>query len=298
MHAYGHQWACQLAYNPRLCRGLGLTDGEGVERTWSRLRKLVGVVRTSSVRSFPSLQMFEFHRLSNLQRARRIWITDRLLSSIALDLRDDLGDWIRRRLKKGVQEQGQKAKQLLKTVSVSDEELRRQWNLQKAAQMSVRSRRCSLFPSLPLSLMLLADAPARLKKELDTVLTLQGDLDAVEKAIHTAKVTLSQPSTPSTPTKILKGLEQMHDQLSDKVEELYVSLNIQESYPDLQGVGLDFVRILLMARDLKINIRKRAVGSFFEWDRLDQAVGGRSNPLGVFFISSAILSWFLNFSRH
>ena len=101
MHAYGHQWACQLAYNPHLCRGLGLMDGEGVERTWSQLRKLVGVVRTSSVRSFPSLQMFEFHRLSNLQRAWHIWLTDWQLSSIALDLRDDLGDWIRHRLKKG-----------------------------------------------------------------------------------------------------------------------------------------------------------------------------------------------------
>ena len=166
MHAYGHQWACQLAYNPRLCRGLGLTDGEGVERTWSRLRKLVGVVRTSSVRSFPSLQMSEFHRLSNLQRARRIWLTDRQLSSIALDLRDDLGDWIRRRLKKGVQEQGQKARQLLNTVNVSDEELRWQWNLQKAAQMSVRSRRCGLFPSLPLLLMLLADARKKIRRRL------------------------------------------------------------------------------------------------------------------------------------
>ena len=49
MHAYGHQWSCQLSYNPRLCKGLGLTDGEGVERTWSRLRKLIGIVRTSSV---------------------------------------------------------------------------------------------------------------------------------------------------------------------------------------------------------------------------------------------------------
>ncbi|KAF9269963.1 hypothetical protein L218DRAFT_1071469 [Marasmius fiardii PR-910] len=31
MHAYGHQWACQLHYNPRLRlrAGLGLTDGEG-----------------------------------------------------------------------------------------------------------------------------------------------------------------------------------------------------------------------------------------------------------------------------
>ena len=73
----------------------------------------------------------------------------------------------------------------------------------------------------------------------------------------------------------------MHEELSNKVEELYVSLNVQESYPDLQGFGIDFVRTLLMAHDLKVNIRKRAIGSFFEWDRLDQAVGGRSNPLGT-----------------
>ena len=79
---------------------------------------------------------------------------------------------------------------------------------------------------------------ARLKKELDTVLTLQGDLDAVEKAIHAAKITLSQSSTPSKPTKILRGLEEMHDQLSDRVEELYVSLNIQhqENVPFVFGV--------------------------------------------------------------
>ncbi|KAI6003806.1 hypothetical protein EDD15DRAFT_2360083 [Pisolithus albus] len=36
-----------------------------------------------------------------------------------------------------------------------------------------------------------------------------------------------------------------------------------------------------MARDLKINIRKRAIGSFFEWDKLDRAVGGKDKPLGT-----------------
>lgn len=49
MHAYGHQWACQLVYNPRLCEGLGLTDGEGVERLWSRLRRLIGIERSQWV---------------------------------------------------------------------------------------------------------------------------------------------------------------------------------------------------------------------------------------------------------
>ena len=49
MHAYGHQWSCQLIYNPRLKKGLGLTDGEGVERIWSRLRGLIGMERRSGV---------------------------------------------------------------------------------------------------------------------------------------------------------------------------------------------------------------------------------------------------------
>jgi Kyakuja-Dileera-Zisupton transposase len=52
MHAYGHQWSCQLVYNPRLQKGLGLTDGEGVERTWSRLRKSICITRSCGVCGF------------------------------------------------------------------------------------------------------------------------------------------------------------------------------------------------------------------------------------------------------
>jgi hypothetical protein len=82
--------------------------------------------------------------------------------------------------------------------------------------------------------------------------------------------------------KIINGLLEAHQELADSVEKLYVSLNVQDSFPDLNGVELEFIRTLLMARDLKMNIRKRAIGSFFEWDRLDQAVGGRSQALGLF----------------
>lgn len=38
-------------YNPRLATGLGLSDGEGTERLWSRLIKLIGVERSSLVSS-------------------------------------------------------------------------------------------------------------------------------------------------------------------------------------------------------------------------------------------------------
>ncbi|KIO06300.1 hypothetical protein M404DRAFT_37547, partial [Pisolithus tinctorius Marx 270] len=43
MHAYGHEWACQLIYNPRITTGLSLSDGEGTKCLWSRFTKLIGV---------------------------------------------------------------------------------------------------------------------------------------------------------------------------------------------------------------------------------------------------------------
>ena len=78
----------------------------------------------------------------------------------------------------------------------------------------------------------------------------------------------------------LQSLERSHDLLLTKVDTLYASLNILDRFPELNGVNLDFVRTLLLACNLKINIRKQAIGSFFEWDKLDHAVGGKQKTLG------------------
>ena len=43
MHAYGHEWACQLVFNPCLSVGLGLSDGEGTKHLWSCIIKLIGI---------------------------------------------------------------------------------------------------------------------------------------------------------------------------------------------------------------------------------------------------------------
>lgn len=125
------------------------------------------------------------------------------------------------------------------------------------------------------------DAPARLKKELDTVLTLQADLNTSDTALQSTRLMLEK-GTASQDT--LEALERGHDRLMAKVEVLYASLNIHDQFPELEGINLDFVRLLLMARDLKMNIRKRAITSFFEWDKLDRAVGGAQQALGKSFI--------------
>ncbi|KNZ79946.1 hypothetical protein J132_08423 [Termitomyces sp. J132] len=245
MHAYAHQWACQIIYNPRIRTGVGLTDGEGVERLWSRMRKLIAVSRSSG-------------------RSRHIYIIDRHVGSIGQELRDDLGSWMRRRLSKRINVQEHKAHQWLTSSSIEKGVLRHEWALQQASELSLR-----------------AQAPVRLKKELDVVLTLQSNLDACEKSLESARLTLSESTATPRSLRSLASLQNNQEQLKHDIEDLYASLSIQESFPELRGVDLEFIRILVIARDLKINVRKRAVGSFFEWERLDRASGGRDQPLGT-----------------
>ncbi|KAI0694788.1 hypothetical protein C8Q76DRAFT_634071 [Earliella scabrosa] len=245
MHAYGHQWSCQLVYNPRLREGLGLTEGEGTERVWSKFRKLIGVTRTSG-------------------RSRRIWYLDRHADSVNLNAREDLGSWLRSRLKNGVEARTAKAEQELLEIRIPTSELRHQWQLQRSAQLSVKNH-----------------APTRLKKELDTVLNLQAELDDIKKYVSNMRSHIESEDTNPEAHHFLRSLQQSHARTIEQVEALYASLNVPEDFPELQGLSLPFIRTLIMARDLKINIRKRAIGSFFEWDKLDRAAGGRDQPLGT-----------------
>lgn len=67
---------------------------------------------------------------------------DRQVASIGQELRDDLGNWLRRRLSRGVEGQGKKAQFTLTNSGVPVAELREQWNLQCVAQLSLRARKC------------------------------------------------------------------------------------------------------------------------------------------------------------
>lgn len=114
-------------------------------------------------------------------------------------------------------------------------------------------------------------------------MALQAEIDAVAEAIQAARTSIQKADAKTTrsPLKIIVDLEHTEEQLRTDAEALYASLNIHESFPELQNVNLEFLQTLLMARDLKINIRKRAIGSFFEWAKLDRAVGGKAQPLGT-----------------
>ncbi|KAG1802437.1 hypothetical protein EV424DRAFT_1351735 [Suillus variegatus] len=190
MHAYGHEWACQLVHNPRMRIGLGLSDGEGTERLWSHFAAAIGS-----------------------------------------EMQSNLGDWIQQRLKCGINNQGTAAQEVLDQYT-----------------------------------------PVCLKKELNTGLTLQADLDTSNTALQSTRLMLEKGAASKDTLRALEALEKGHDCLMAKVKILYASLNIHDQFPELEGINLDFVQLLLMACDLKMNIRKWAITSFFGWDKLDRAV--------------------------
>jgi hypothetical protein len=108
-----------------------------------------------------------------------------------------------------------------------------------------------------------------------------------DRAIHVARAAIQKDVISDDTTAALDSLERTHDRLLTKVDALYASLNVSAKFPELEGIPLEFVRLLLLARDLKINIRKRAIGSFFEWDKLDRAVGGAHQALGIYYSVSS-----------
>lgn len=107
-------------------------------------------------------------------------------------------------------------------------------------------------------------------------------METVTNAIQITKLALNQAAAPDPATNYLEVLATMQNRLLENVELLFSSLNVGVDFPELRGFPLPFVQTLLLARDLKRNIRMRAIEAFFEWDRLDQAVGGREEALGWF----------------
>ena len=157
--------------------------------------------------------------------------------------------------------------------------LQDQWKLQQAAQLLVHAR---TSPPIHIThpLTTFTDAPACLKKELNMVLTLQGDIDAIEKTLQKTWRIISQGEAPKDSIVTILMIEQIQQRLQEESERLYALLNIHDSYPELQGMSLKFVRTLLWACNLKIIIRKCAITSFFKWDNLNSVMGKKSNPLG------------------
>ncbi|KAI5891124.1 uncharacterized protein SCHCODRAFT_01045551, partial [Schizophyllum commune H4-8] len=116
-HAFGHDWPCQLIYHPRKCVGFGLTDGEGCERFWYSISKLI-----------PYLRVAGFHLRKYTLNAQFAFATK--------DAIKGLGAWLRCKDVRLAEKRNEARTLLNEAGDVADDEsfIRGQWRAQVAEQ--------------------------------------------------------------------------------------------------------------------------------------------------------------------
>ncbi|KAI6039373.1 hypothetical protein EDC04DRAFT_2568472, partial [Pisolithus marmoratus] len=186
-----------------------------------------------------------------------IWLLDCHATAIGYEMWMEPGNWIWHCLRKGVHKQGSATQEVLDNCGMSITELWEQWTSQRAVQLSIRAHMYKfLKPKISYSQLTPLDAPVKLKTELNTVLTLQANLDTTTKVVQGAWATIEKGNVTPDILDTLASVEHSHTRLIIKAEALYSSLNVHKQFPQLTNVSLDFVHTLLMAHDLKINIFK------------------------------------------
>ncbi|KAH7101878.1 hypothetical protein BKA62DRAFT_618111 [Auriculariales sp. MPI-PUGE-AT-0066] len=244
MHSFAHMWFCQIHFAPRFKLGLGLTDGEGVERLWSRLRKLIPILR-------------------HVYRTRRILMLDIHIGWAADNLLAELSQWISRRFK-SVDEKEKRARRLLNASGHTIAELRMQWRMQQSAQTSVRKK-----------------AAALMKQELHEIAALQDKVHSVKLSITRTERSIRNGANGSNRTlrAKLRELRASETRLTADAEELYATINVPSDFPSLRVYGPEFARQLVMLSDARRIVQSRVAGRLFEHERIDQATGGVGRPL-------------------
>ncbi|KAG6904446.1 hypothetical protein DXG01_009881, partial [Tephrocybe rancida] len=113
-HAFGHQWVCQIIYHPRKRTSFGLSDGEGCERFWHSISKLIAY-----------LHVCGYHQ--------RIYTLDRQVDHAQRETLENLSAWLLRRSQHALTKQ-KAAESILRDCGKLETDLRAEWKDQVKTQ--------------------------------------------------------------------------------------------------------------------------------------------------------------------
>ncbi|KAJ7170426.1 hypothetical protein C8R43DRAFT_875971 [Mycena crocata] len=238
LHSLHHEYLCKMLHSPLVQRGLGLTDGEFVERLLSALRNCITVTRG---------QWAE----------RRISTLEKQLRYIHRKERNSLGDWLQRRRDR-IQKEIDEATTVLRECGLPIEQLREEWCLEQEAAHAAND-----------------GDDAKNLASINILLDLQVAVDSLNKKVNRAlgKTKLATKS-------LVKKIGTLLEQVTSLIDDMHASQAEQLS-PTLAGTTLDSMRTLLLARSVKIVIRKLAAKSFAKFEQVDKAKAGRGPSLGT-----------------
>ncbi|KZO89545.1 hypothetical protein CALVIDRAFT_464841, partial [Calocera viscosa TUFC12733] len=254
LHAYGHEWACQVVYNPRRRSGFGLTDGEGSERVWSRTRRLIPILRRAN-------------------DSRRTFALERKLQRCGATMIETLGSWMKKKYKL-ISRHRSAALEDIRGSGLTESQLR---------DLLEEQKKDSARP--------IPQTSQEVQRKVELFKKLQTDLERVGAAIQDTVQSLKDELGWSRSAAAFRSLSEKHQDLMHNGHHLLGDLRLDHTFPELSGVSAQFLHYLLLAREEKINIRARVVEHLWELSRLQRARGGGHDPVGTKVRDAILKGW-------
>ncbi|KAJ3968127.1 hypothetical protein EV361DRAFT_806133 [Lentinula raphanica] len=238
-HAFGHGWPCQCIYHPRKCVGFGLSDGEGCERFWHSISKLIAYLRVCG------------HHL-------RIYTLDSQIQHADGESLQGLASWIVRKWKNAEAKRFEAEKDIRYSMK-DDEFLRAQW----AAQVETQTK------PLPKQSRLAG------KKMVEEALRLRTVRDTLADRVRRLENTVTDLS--AEPYEIAEAEEELLD-VKERLEKTSMTLKNKERVLGVEGrsqyrhlASSPFITARMNARSCKMRLRAKLTARKFERDRLERS---------------------------
>ncbi|KAG6913223.1 hypothetical protein DXG01_008639 [Tephrocybe rancida] len=237
-HVFGHQWACQIIYHPRKCRGFGLSHGEGCECFWHSISKLIAY-----------LQVCGYHQ--------QLYTLDCQVDYAHDEIIEGLGAWLLRRSQHVLKKC--KAMELI-LQGCGDQEvlLRAQWDAQVAAQtkpLPCQSKKAG--KDTVNELIRLRETQNDLKKHVKEYDAIIADVDLLPDEYADARTELES---------VHKRLEELRTRIRRKQAVLGVGDRTQLT----NLINNPFLALRMQMLALKQRLRDRLRFRKFELDRLER----------------------------
>ncbi|KAJ3714958.1 hypothetical protein C8R42DRAFT_590499, partial [Lentinula raphanica] len=238
-HAFGHNWPCQCIYHPRKCKGFGLSDGEGCERFWHSISRLVPYLRVCG----------HYHRLYSL---------DTQIQHADQESLWGLATWIIRKWKLTEAKRIDGEKDVRFSMK-SPDFLRAQW----AEQVKYQTR------PLP------RQSRTAAKKAAQDAVRLRNVRDTLRDRVHRLEaITTDLDAEPYEVEEAQADLDEQKSKLQKAEKDLRVkerSLGIEANAEYRKVASSPFVAACLNAKAVKLRLREKLKARKFERDRLERS---------------------------
>ncbi|KAG6807078.1 hypothetical protein H0H92_008863, partial [Tricholoma furcatifolium] len=251
-HAFGHQWPCQIVYHPRKREGFGLTDGEGCERFWHSISKLISYLRVCG-----------YHQ--------RLYTLDRQVDYTTNEIHESLGVWLKRRFRH-MQAKKLQAEDALRMWRTNIEYLRGEWKAQIAAQTK------PLPPK--------GQSKRAAKNAITELMRLYESRDALKAQIKDLNASLvsEHDSALDEHAQTITDLAETRIRLKDlkfRIKHKEAALGVDER-ADLQALVIDpYLTTMLNALAVKQRLRDKLRSRKFEMDRVERSFRKQVNDQKV-----------------